>query len=180
MIEGLTKDWLGWSYIALTRKPIIIWERTLISIGYKLNSWKILPFVSTAGAKITTLGIPNLSKYNYQFSDVLISPVACPLPMSNCLAWLMKWNHTESHFSWILHWRSLVWYNVVVYGCVILLIWLWQLTIVGNCFATGLIGKTKTCLLVSRNSKKIVLLIASVILSQQKQGLQKECTLTWW
>ena len=42
MIEGLTKYWPGRSYIVLSSKPMVPGERTLLAIGYKYNSQKVL------------------------------------------------------------------------------------------------------------------------------------------
>ena len=63
MIEGLTKDWPDGSYIVLRSKHKVLGERTLLSIGYKYNSWKVLSFVSTAGMVINTLVITYLLMY---------------------------------------------------------------------------------------------------------------------
>ena len=81
-IEGLTKDWPGGSYIVSRSKPMVPGERQLLAIGYNCNSWKVLSFVATAGAGSTTLGIPYLSTYPDQFSNVSIFPVARALLMS--------------------------------------------------------------------------------------------------
>ena len=79
MIEWLTKDWPGGSYIAFRRKPMFTGERKILAIGYKYKSWNLLSFVDTEGVGSTTLGIPYLSKYTYQFSNILIGPFARPL-----------------------------------------------------------------------------------------------------
>ena len=65
----------------LRRKPIIPGVRTLISIGYKYNTRKVLYFIVTDNAGITQAGITYLSKYPDQFTNVDIRPVACPLVM---------------------------------------------------------------------------------------------------
>ena len=36
-LEGLTKDWLGGSYIVLRSKPMVPGERQILAIGYKCN-----------------------------------------------------------------------------------------------------------------------------------------------
>ena len=59
-------------------------ERPLLAIGYKYNSQKVLSFVATAGEGITTLGIPYLSKYTDQCSNISIYPVARTLLVSKC------------------------------------------------------------------------------------------------
>ena len=78
-IEGSTKDWPRGSYTVLRINPIVTGERHLLSICYNYNSWKVLSFVATAGVGSTMLGILYLSKHPYQFPDVSIRPVACPL-----------------------------------------------------------------------------------------------------
>ena len=93
-VEGSTKDWPGGSYIVLRRKPILPGERWLLNIVYKYNSRKVLSFFSTEGAGSTTLGIPYLSKYPDQFSNVSVSPVACTLIMSKFFGLV---NKVESH-----------------------------------------------------------------------------------
>ena len=77
-IEGLTKDFTGRSYIVLRSKPMVTGEMTLIAIGYKYNSRKVILVVATEGTGSTTLGIPYLSKYPDQFYNASICPVASP------------------------------------------------------------------------------------------------------
>ena len=66
----------------LSIKPTLPEERLLLAIRYKYNYRKVLSFFATAGAGSTTLGIPYLSKYPDQFSNVSIHPVAIPLLIS--------------------------------------------------------------------------------------------------
>ena len=100
---------------------------------------------------------------------LLLVPFSC----LSFLVWLMRWTHTTSHISQILHCRSYGWYNVVGCSCVLLLLWGWWLLIVGNCFAVGLRGTTPTILSASGNYWKKSMLIASIIISQHTQGLRK-------
>ena len=55
--------------------------RPLISIGYKYNKQKKITFIDTDNTGSTQAGIPYLSKYPDQFSNVSIHPVAHPLVM---------------------------------------------------------------------------------------------------
>ena len=57
-------------------------ESPLLAIGCKYNSRKVLSFFAIAGVGSTTLGIPYLSNYLDQFSNLSILPVACPLLVS--------------------------------------------------------------------------------------------------
>ena len=82
MIEGLTNDWPGGSYIVLRIKAMVPGEMPPRAIGYRYNSRKVLSFAAAAGKGITTLGIIYLSKYPDQFSNVPIRPVARPLLIS--------------------------------------------------------------------------------------------------
>ena len=81
-IEKLTKDWTGGSYLVLRSKPMVPGGRPLIAIGYKYNARKVLSFIVTYNAGRTKTGIPYLSKYPDQFTNVVIHPVACPLVIS--------------------------------------------------------------------------------------------------
>ena len=81
-IENLTKDWPGGSYLVLRRKPMVPKVRLLIAIGYKYNARKVLSFIAADNAGSTKTGIPYLSKYPDQFTNVSIRPVACPVVMS--------------------------------------------------------------------------------------------------
>ena len=101
--------------------------------------------------------------------DMLRVPFSC----LSFLVWLMRWNHTTSHGSQILCWRSSGWLNVIRCDFVQLLIWGWRLLMVENCFAMGLRGAIMTSVLASGNSWNDSLWIASVILSQQKKGLRR-------
>ena len=94
-IEGLTKGCPGGSYIVLRSKHMVPEERPLLAIVYKYNCQKVLSFVATlVGEGGTKLGIPYLSKYLDQFSNVSILPVACPLLMSKFVGLV---NEVESH-----------------------------------------------------------------------------------
>ena len=101
--------------------------------------------------------------------DLLLAPSSCII----FLVWLMRWNHTTSHVSQILHFRSSGWRNVVGYGCVLLLLWWWLFIIVGNCFAIGLRGTTLESLSASGNSRKKLMLIDSIIILKQTQGRRR-------
>ena len=57
-------------------------DRPLVAIGYKYNVRKVLYFIVTDNSGSTKTGIPYLSNYPYQFTNVVISPVAHPLVMS--------------------------------------------------------------------------------------------------
>ena len=54
----------------------------LIDIGYKYNARKVLYFIVTENSGRTKTGIPYLSKYPEQFTNVFISPVSRPLLVS--------------------------------------------------------------------------------------------------
>ena len=82
-IENLTKTWPGGSYLVLRSKPMVPGGRPLIAIGYKYNARKVLSFIVTDNTGTTKTGIPYLSKYPDQFTNVSIRPVARPVVMSN-------------------------------------------------------------------------------------------------
>ena len=67
----------------LWSKPIVPGVRLLIGIGYKYNARKVLYFTVTEDAGSTHAGLPYLSKYHDQFSNVSICPVAHPLVIYN-------------------------------------------------------------------------------------------------
>ena len=81
-IEKLTKNWPGGSYLVLRSKPMVPGGRPLITIGYKYNARKVLCFIISDNAGSTKTGIPYLSKYPDQFTNVPIRPVARPVVMS--------------------------------------------------------------------------------------------------
>ena len=68
--------------------------RPLITIGYKQNARKVLSFIFTDNSGSTKTGIPYLSKYPDQFTNVAIHPVARPLVMSKKYSAV---NEVESH-----------------------------------------------------------------------------------
>ena len=80
-IEKLTKDWPGDSYLVLRSKPMVPGGQPLIHIGYKYNAWKFLYFIVMDNSGSTNTGIPYLSKYPDQFTNVSIRPVARHLVM---------------------------------------------------------------------------------------------------
>ena len=56
-------------------------DKPLIAIGYKYNAQKVLSFIVTDKSGSTKTGIPYLSKYPDQFTNIAICPVARPLVM---------------------------------------------------------------------------------------------------
>ena len=56
-------------------------DRPLIAIAYKYNARKVLSFIVIDNSGRTNTGIPCLSKYPDQFTNVAIRSVACPLFM---------------------------------------------------------------------------------------------------
>ena len=83
IIEKLTKDWPGGSYLVFRSKPTVPGGRPLIAIGYKYNARKFLSFIVTYNSGSTKTGISYLSKYPDQSTNVAIRPVARPLVMSD-------------------------------------------------------------------------------------------------
>ena len=57
-------------------------DRPLISIGYKYNARKVLSSIVTGNSGSTNTGIPYLSKYPDQFTNVAMCRVDFPLIMS--------------------------------------------------------------------------------------------------
>ena len=57
-------------------------DKPLIAFGYKYNGQKVLSFIVTDNSGSTKTGIPYLSKYPDQFTNVAIRPVARTLVMS--------------------------------------------------------------------------------------------------
>ena len=106
MVEGLTKDWHGGSYIVLSIKPIVPGEIPLRAIGYKYNSWKVLSFVDTLGLGSTTVGITYLSKYPDQFLMSQFYLLLSPLSRQSVLVRVMRSTNTTSHDGRIMHRRS--------------------------------------------------------------------------
>ena len=81
IIENLTMDLPGDSYLVLRIKPMIPRGRPIIAICYKYNTHKFLSFIVTYNTGSTRAGLPYLYKYTDQFSNVTICPVARPLVM---------------------------------------------------------------------------------------------------
>ena len=78
-IDKLTKYWPGDSYLVLRSNHMVPGGRPLIVIGCKYNTRKVLYFIVTDNAGSTQAGLPYLSKYPGQFSNLSIRPVSCPL-----------------------------------------------------------------------------------------------------
>ena len=53
--------------------------RPLIPIGYKYNARKVISFIVTDNEERTQTGLPDLSNYPDQFTNIFILPVARPL-----------------------------------------------------------------------------------------------------
>ena len=71
-IDNLTKDLPGGSYLVLRSKHMVPGDRPLIAIVYEYNTRKVLSFIVTYNAGSTKTGIPYLSKYPDQFTNVSI------------------------------------------------------------------------------------------------------------
>ena len=50
ILEKLTKDFPGGSYLVMKSNPIFPGDRQLMDIGYKYNSSKVLVFIATEGS----------------------------------------------------------------------------------------------------------------------------------
>ena len=81
-IKNLTKDWPVGSYLMLKSNHMVPGDRPLITIGYKYSTRKVPYFIVTDNAGSTKTGIPYLSKYPDQFTNVSIRPVARILVIS--------------------------------------------------------------------------------------------------
>ena len=92
-IEKLTKDWPGGSYPVLRSKPMVPGDMPLVAIGYKYNAQKVISFIVTDNSGSIKTGIPYLSKYPDQFTNVAICLVARPFVMSKKSAV----NEVDSH-----------------------------------------------------------------------------------
>ena len=66
----------------LKSKPMVPRGPPLIAIGYKYNARKVISFIVTYNTGSTNTGIPYLSNYPDQFTNVSIRPVARHLVMS--------------------------------------------------------------------------------------------------
>ena len=60
-------------------------DRPLFAIGYKYNARTFLSFIVTDNAGSKNTGIPYLSKYPDQYTNVAIRPVVRPLVMSKTI-----------------------------------------------------------------------------------------------
>ena len=93
-IEKLTRNWPVGSYLVLRSKPMVPRGRPLIVVGYKYNARKVLSFIVTENSGSTKTGIPYLSEYPDQFTNVSIRPVARPVVMSKINSAV---NEVDSH-----------------------------------------------------------------------------------
>ena len=114
-IEKLTKDWPGGSDLVLRSNHMVPRVGPLIAIGYKYKVRKVLYFIVTDNSGIKQAGLPYLSNYPDQFTNVAIFPVARTLFISKFLLLLMRLNHTTVQGSLIWNWRSYVLLSVI--GC---------------------------------------------------------------
>ena len=57
-------------------------DRPLIDIGYRYNAREVVYFIVIDDTGRKKTGIPYLSKYPDQFTNVFVRPVSCPFVMS--------------------------------------------------------------------------------------------------
>ena len=69
-IENNTKDWTGGSYLVLRNKHMVPRGRLRIYINYRYNVRELLYFIVTDNSGITQTGLPYLSNFPDQFSNV--------------------------------------------------------------------------------------------------------------
>ena len=122
-IEKLTKDWPGGSYLVLRSKPMVPGDMLIISIGYNYNAQKVIYFIVTDNSGSTKTGIPYLSKYYDQFTNVAIRPVTRPLIMSKLNLLLMRLTTTTNQDILMWYWRSVGLISAVGCGYVQQLLW---------------------------------------------------------
>ena len=72
------KEWTGGSRIVMKGTPRVPSYRPLMVVGYKCRSQKVLVFIDTEEARSTKPGVPCLSCYPDNYSNVSILPVLCP------------------------------------------------------------------------------------------------------
>ena len=109
-------------------------DSPLIAVGYNYNVRKVLSVIVTDNTRSTKTGIPYVSKYPDQFTNVAIRPVARPLVMLKTNILLMRLTPSTNQGILVWHWIS---YGLIsVVGCSYVSQLLWELLflIVGNCF----------------------------------------------
>ena len=62
-VQNLMKGRTGVSYLVMKSNPIVTGDRTLMEIGYRYNSRKVLGFIVTEGTGSTEPGDPYLSSF---------------------------------------------------------------------------------------------------------------------
>ena len=75
ILENLTKDWQGGSYLVMKIDPIVPGSRPLLSIGCKYNSRKVLGFIDIEGGGINEPGDPYVYYFPAIYSNVSVCPV---------------------------------------------------------------------------------------------------------
>ena len=93
-IENLTKYWPGGYYLMLNRNSTVTGYIPLIIIVYKYDYLRVLYLISTEDTGIKKSYIPYLSNSLYQFANVAICPVDCPLVISELFGYV---NEVDSH-----------------------------------------------------------------------------------
>ena len=74
-LEQLMKDYPGGSYLVLNSAPRVSVDRSLMAIGYKYNSGKVLVFIATEEDGSTEPGNPYLSCFPDIFLMFLFAPL---------------------------------------------------------------------------------------------------------
>ena len=72
-LEKLIKEWPLGSYLVMKSNPRVTSDITLMAIGHKQNSRKVLGFIATEGAVITKPG----NAYLYPFPDIYSNVSVC-------------------------------------------------------------------------------------------------------
>ena len=78
MLEKLMKKWRKGSNLVIKGTPRVPGDIPLMAIKYKYKSHKVLGFIDMEGTRSTVPGVPYLSRYPDNYSNVYIFPVLCP------------------------------------------------------------------------------------------------------
>ena len=76
--EKLMKQWPSGSHVVMNGSPIVTVDRTLMSIRYRYRYQKVIVFNDMDCARSNKPGVPYLSRYPDNYSNISICPVIRP------------------------------------------------------------------------------------------------------
>ena len=95
-LEKLTKECLVRLHVFMNNSPVCSGDVPIMAIEYNYRSQKVPGFIAMEGGGSTVPGVPYLSSYPGNYSNVYIHPILCPnIICRNLISFNAIYNHNR-------------------------------------------------------------------------------------